>query len=106
MEESPAILDEWENNREATQTYLESQGRYVPDSVVLSASWSGPVLKKTVLDFRCGHYTLLGLTKDFVYDLWKETARDYVLTNVDCELESTAAQTLDCVHVLKFTHSA
>ena len=56
MEESRAILEEWENDREATLTYLESQGDDVFDSVVLSASRTGPVLKKTVLDYRYGHY--------------------------------------------------
>ena len=41
------------------------------DGVVLSANRTGPVLKKTVLDYRYGHYALLGLTEDFafVYDL-------------------------------------
>ena len=34
----------------------------------------------------------------FVYDLIKGTVSDYFLINVDCELESTAAETLDCVH--------
>ena len=69
-------------------------------SVVLSASRTGPVLKKTVLEYRYGHYTLLGLTEDFVfvYDLIKETVSDYFLINVDCKLESTAVETLDCVH--------
>ena len=38
MEESRAILEEWENDLEATLTYLESHGDYVFDSVVLSAS--------------------------------------------------------------------
>ena len=68
--------------------------------VVLSASRTGPVLKKTVLDYRYGHYALLGLTENFVfvYDLTKRTVSDYFLINVDCELESTAAETLDCVH--------
>ena len=70
------------------------------DSVVLSASRTGPVLKKTVLDYRYGHYTLLGLTEDFVfvYDLKKGTVSGDFLTTVDCELESTAAETMDCVH--------
>ena len=47
MEESRAILEELENDREATLTYLESHGDDVFDSVVLSASGTGPVLKKT-----------------------------------------------------------
>ena len=100
MEESRAILEEWENDREATLTYLESHGDDVFDSVVLSASRTGPVLKKTVLDYRYGHYTLLDLTEDFVfvYDLLEGTVSDCFLVNVDCELGSTAAQTLDCVH--------
>ena len=98
MEEKGAIFEEWENDREATLTYLESHGEDVFDSVVLSASRTGPVLKKTVLDYRYGHHSLFGLTEDFVYDLKKETVSDYFLTNVDCELESTAAETLDCVH--------
>ena len=97
MEESRAILEEWENDRETTLTYLESQGDDVLDRVVLSASRTGPVLKKIVLHYRYGHYALLGLTVDFVfvYDLIKGTVSDYFL--VDYELESIAAQTLDCV---------
>ena len=67
MEESRTILEEWENDREATLTYLELQGDDVFDNVVLSASRTGPVLKKTVLDYRYGHYALLGLTEDFVF---------------------------------------
>ena len=67
MEESRAIIEELENNREATLTFLESHGDDVFDSVVLSASRTGPVLKKTVLDYRYGHYALLGLTNDFVF---------------------------------------
>ena len=46
MEESRAILEKWENDREATLTYLESHGDDAFDSVVLSASRTGPVLKK------------------------------------------------------------
>ena len=70
------------------------------DSVVLSASRTKPVLKKTMLDYRYGHYVLIGMTEDFVFvsDLKKETVSDYFLINVDCELESTAAETLVCVH--------
>ena len=34
----------------------------------------------------------------FVYHSEKETVSDYFPTNVDCELESTVAETLDCVH--------
>ena len=102
MEESRAILEEWENDREATLTYVESHGDDVFDSVVLSASRTGPVLKRTVLDYRYGHYALLGLTEDFVfvYDLIKGTVSDYFLVNIDYELDSTCieAQTLDCVH--------
>ena len=100
MEESQAILEEWENDREATLTYLESHGDDVFDSVVLSASRTGPVLKKTVLDCRYGHYSLLGLTEDFVfvYDMVKGTVSDYFLVSVDYGLDSTAAQTLDCVN--------
>ena len=100
MEESRAILEEWENDRETTLTYLESQGDGVFDSVVLSASRTGPVLKKTVLDYRYGHYALLGLTEAFVfvYDIVKGTVSDYFLVNVDYELDSIAAQSLDCVH--------
>ena len=45
IEESRAILEEWENDREATLTYLLSHGDDVFDSVVLSASGTGPVLK-------------------------------------------------------------
>ena len=87
MEESRAILEEWENDREATQTYLESHGDGVFDSVVLSASRTGPVLKKTVLDYRYGHCALLGLTEDFVfvYELIKGTVGDYFLVDVDYE---------------------
>ena len=100
MEESRAILEEWENDRETTLTYLESQGNDVFDSVVLSASRTGPVLKKTVLDNRYGHYALLDLTEDFVfvYNIIKGAVSDYFLVNVDYELGSIAAQTLDCVH--------
>ena len=67
MEESRAILGEWENDIEATLTYLESHGDDVFDSVVLSASRTGPVLKNTVLDYRYGHYALHGLTEDCVF---------------------------------------
>ena len=93
MEESRVILEEWENDREATLSYLQSHGDDVFDSVV-SASRTGPVLKKRVLEYR------YGLTEDFVfvYDLKKETVSDYFLINANCELESTAAETLDCVH--------
>ena len=45
-------FEEWENDRETTLAYLESHGDGVFDSVVLSASRTGPVLKKTVLDYR------------------------------------------------------
>ena len=98
-EGSRAILEEWENDREATLTFLESHSHDVFDSVVLSASKTGPVLTKTVLDYMYGHHALLGMTEDsmFVYDLIKETVNDYFLINVDCELESTATETLDCV---------
>ena len=70
------------------------------DSVVLSASRTGPVLKKTVLDYRYGHYALLGLAKDvvFVYDLKTESVSEDLLIHVDRELERTTAETLDCVH--------
>ena len=96
LPESRAILDEWENDREATLYNLELRGDDVFGSVVLSASRTGPVLKKTVLDYRYGHYALLGLTEDFVsvYDLKKDTFSDYFLDTVDCKLESTAAETL------------
>ena len=96
---SRPILEKWENDREATLTYLESHGD-VFDSVVLSASRTGPVLKKTVLDYRYGQYALLGLTKGFVfvYDLIKGTVSGYFPINADCELESIATETLDCVH--------
>ena len=69
MEESRAILEEWQNYREATLTYLESHSDDAFDSVVLSVGVrrTGPVLRKTVLDIRYGHYALLGLTEDFVY---------------------------------------
>ena len=86
MEENRAIFEEWENDREATLTFLESHGDDVFDSVVLSASRTGPVLKKTVLDYRYGHYALLGLTEDFVYDLKKKTVSDYFHINVNCEI--------------------
>ena len=80
MMESRAILEEWENDREATLTYLELQGDDVFDGAVLSASTTGPVSKKTVLDYRYGHYALLGLTENFVfvYDLIKQTVSDYL----------------------------
>ena len=44
-------------------------------------------MKKTVLDCRYGHYALLGLTEDFVYDLEKDTISDYFPINVNCELK-------------------
>ena len=96
MQESRASLEELENDRKATLTYLKLHGDGVFDSVVLSAGRTGPVLTRTVLDYRYGHYTLLGLTGDFVfvYDLKKETVSDYFPINVKCELNSTAAQTL------------
>ena len=101
MEESRAILEEWENDIEKTLTYLKSHCD-VFDSVVMSASRTGPVLEKTVLGYRYGHYALLGLTEDFlsahVYDLKEETVSDYFQITVDCELESTAVETLDWVH--------
>ena len=56
MKESRVILEECDNDREATLTYLESHGDDVFDSVVMSASRTGPVLKKGVLDYRYGHY--------------------------------------------------
>ena len=58
------------------------------------------MLKKTMLDYRYGHYALFGLAEDFVsvYDLRTETVSVYFLINVDCELESIAAETLGCVH--------
>ena len=64
------------------------------DSVVLSASRTGPVLKKTVLDYRYGQYALLGLTENFVfvYNLIKETVSDNFLINVDCDPESRLLQ--------------
>ena len=100
MEESGDIIEEWENDREATMTYLESHSDGVFDSVVLSASRTGPVLKKTVLDHRRGHYPLRGLTEDFMFvcHLIKETVSDFFVINVDYELESTASETLDCAH--------
>ena len=44
VEKSRVFLEEWENDREATMTYLESHGEDVFDSVMLSVSWSRPVL--------------------------------------------------------------
>ena len=87
MEESRAILEEWENDRETTLTYVESHCDDVFDSIVLSANRTGPVLKKTVLDYRYGHYALLGLTKNFVlvYDLVKGAVSDYFLINVELQ---------------------
>ena len=98
-EEIQAILVEWENDREATLTHLESHGRDVFDSLVLSASRTGPMLKKTVLEYRYGHNALLGLTELFVFanDLKTETVSDEFLINVDRQLESTTAEILDCV---------
>ena len=71
--------------RQRSDTYLESHSDDVFDSVVLFASRTGPVLKKTVLDNRYGHYSLLGLTEDFVfeYDLIKGTVSDYILV-IEC----------------------
>ena len=53
-------------------------------------------MKKTVLDYRYGHYAFLALTENFVFvcDLIKGTVSDYA----DYEINSAAAQTLDCVH--------
>ena len=53
-----------------------------------------------MLDYRYGHYALLGLIEGFafVYDLIKGTVSDYFLVSGDYELDSIAAQTLDCVH--------
>ena len=48
-EENRAILDEWENDREATLTYRESHGSDVFDSLMLFASRTRPMLKKAVL---------------------------------------------------------
>ena len=45
-EEIQATLEEWKNDRD---------GDDVSNSVVLSTSRTGPVLKKTVLDYSCGH---------------------------------------------------
>ena len=58
------------------------------------------MLKKTVLDYRYGHYTLFGLTPDFVFDFFKkrETVSDYFLISANCELDTASAKTLDCVH--------
>ena len=58
------------------------------DSVVLSASRTGPVLKKTVLDYRYGHHSLVGLREDFVfvYDLVKGIVSDCFPVNVDYEI--------------------
>ena len=53
--ESRAILEEWENDREATLICLESHGDGVFDSVVLSASRTGPEVRKTVLEYRNAH---------------------------------------------------
>ena len=78
-EESRAILGEWENDRATTLTHLESQGDDVFDSVVLYASRTGPVLKKTVLDYRYGQHALFWLLEDFVYDLKTATVSDYFL---------------------------
>ena len=77
-------VEEWENDREATLTNLESHRDDVFDSVVLSTSRTGPVLKKTVLDYMYGPYALLGLNEDtvLVYNLKKETVSDYFLINV------------------------
>ena len=100
MEESQTIREEWENNREVTLTRLESHGDGVFDSFVLSASRTGPLLKKTVMDYRYGHCALLGLTEDFVFvhDLNTETISEYHLINVDRELEHSITETVDCVH--------
>ena len=74
-------------------THLDSHGRDVFYSVVFSVSRAGPVLKTTVLDYRYGHYTLLGLTKDFVfvYDISTKSVSEYHLINVDREREAATA---------------
>ena len=50
------------------------------------------MLKKTVPNYRYGHYVLLGLTEDFVfvYDLKTETISEYHVINIHRQL--------DCVH--------
>ena len=100
-EESQAILEEWERGRVATLViFLESLGSDVFNRVLLSASRTGPVLKKTVLDHRYGHYALLGLTEDFVfeYSLHTETVSEYFLVKIFHEPGSSTAETLDCIH--------
>ena len=78
------------------------------DSVVLSASRTGPVLKKTVLDYRYGHYALLGLTEDFVfvYDIVKWTVSDYFLVSVDYELALQHRHWTVCIDGPKLTNCA
>ena len=75
--------------------------RDVFDSVVSSANRTGPMLKKTVLGYRYGHYVFLGLTELFVFpcDLKTDTVSDEFLINVDhqLQLESTKAEILECV---------
>ena len=106
MEEIRAILEEWENDREVTLTYLESHGDDVFDIVVLSATRTGPVLKKSVLDYRYGHYALLGLTEDFVYDIVKGTVSDYFLVNVDYDLVLQHRHWTVCIDGPKLTNCA
>ena len=76
------------------------------DSIVLSASRTGPVLKKTVLDYRYCSYSLLGLTEDFVfvYDLIKGTVSDYFQVNVDYELVLQHRHWTVCIDRPKLTN--
>ena len=51
-QESNASVGEWETDREETPTYLESYGCDVFDDMELSFSRAGPVLRRTMLDYR------------------------------------------------------
>ena len=65
------------------------------------------MLKKTVLDYRYGHYPLLGLTEDFVsvHDLMKGTVSDYFLINVDCERKVNDRVAFTITSLLRCRHS-
>ena len=65
-------------------------------------------MKKTVLDYRYGHYALFGLTKHFmfVYNLKTENVSEYHLIKVDRELECNIADTGLCASMQMLTNSA
>ena len=57
-------------------------------------------MKKAVLDYRYGHSALFDQTEDLVlaHDLQTVTVNEYLLINVDRQLEHNIAEALDCVY--------